>query len=397
MNVWVSPLKLPSDLLGSQQKGAIQRVCLALRHAWLSQQITPQDAVIVACSGGADSLALALAVADLCARYRVSCDAVSVDHGLRAESLHEATRVAALLRSWGVRAVAYHLPPRLWDSSEVTRGAGPEGNARQVRYEVLARCARQWRDQGARRVFICLGHTLDDQAETVLLRLARGSGVGSLRAMSPVVPLSDEGEDIYLLRPMLGLRRSDTRTACQQAGLTPIEDPTNRLDGQWRTHDGQPLRRSAVRHIALPALENALGVDPALSLARTARQAALDDDALTYYANLAYQAHRVHDLQTFATGHGWETPAPTGRSSRDIPGVGSLVFNAKTLTNEPAAIRHRVIHRAAIDAGITAGALNEGHVTAVDELLTNWRGQKAIDLPGGRAVRKATLLYFWSA
>ena len=220
-------------------------------------------AVIVGLSGGADSLALTLTVIDVASRAGIEVVTLTVDHGLRAGSAHEARRVADLAASLGARALV--------ETVRVDGRGGPEASARDARLAALRSLALR---EGAP---VLLGHTMDDQAETVLLRLARGSGPSSLRAIAPV--RRDE-DGVTWLRPLLGLRRADTAGACAQAALTPLEDPTNAIDGPWRAADGSALRRSAVRHSAIPALASALGVDPVPALARTAALCAADDDAL---------------------------------------------------------------------------------------------------------------------
>src|SRR5699024_10892879 len=137
----------------------------------------------------------------------------------------------------------------------------PEAAARTARYAALADAAQ---DAAA----VLLGHTIDDQAETVLLGLGRGSGARSLAGMPAAAGL--------WRRPFLGLRRSDTEACCTALGLGWAEDPTNAPDGPWRRADGGPLRRAAVRHHVLPALEDALGPGVAEALARTAQR--LRDD-----------------------------------------------------------------------------------------------------------------------
>jgi tRNA(Ile)-lysidine synthase len=194
---------------------------------------------------------------------------------------------------------------------------------------------------------VLLGHTLDDQAETVLLGLARGSGGRSLQGMRPTFGV--------FARPLLGVRRDDTVTACRVEGLEFWDDPHN--------HD--PLyTRVRVRDRVLPVLEAELGPGVTEALARTAGQLREDTallDALT--DRLLIDAQREDGLD-----------------------VGLLA-------DAPPALRRRALHRAAIAAGVPASELTRGHVLEVDRLLVAWRGQRWVDLPGPRrAVRREGLL-----
>ena len=336
--------------MGANPRGPLRACSLAVRASLTSfiDEAGAPPALVVGLSGGADSLALALTTIDVAARAGIPVVTVTVDHGLRAGSGEEARRVADLAASLGARAVV--------ETVSVEGPGGPEGSARDARRAALRAVARR---EGAP---ILLGHTMDDQAETVLLRLARGSGPSSLRAIAPI---SRDDDGVTWLRPLLGLRRKDTEQACAQAGLAPLQDPTNDIDGPWRAADGSPLRRSALRHAAIPALASALGVDPVPALARTAALCAADDDALTRWASaLAAPA-------TPGEEHDSETRHP------------SLAVSA--LLGAPRAVRTRALREAARAAGIRA--LSSAHVDALDDLVVAWRGQGPIDLPGGTASR----------
>lgn len=347
----------------------MRRLSLAIKHFCEEQNVTSADALIIACSGGPDSYALALGLADYAHRQNIDCYALSVDHGIRPESCHEAQQVAALLNRWGVRVQTHHFPAQQWHNP--SDSGGPEDHARKLRYQALQLLALTCQRRGYRRVLIALGHTADDQAETVLLRLARGSGVGSLSAIRAIRPCSGS-DSIFLIRPLLDVRRADTHEVCEIAQLPVIHDPSNELDSMWTTSDGRPLLRTAVRHLALPALHQALGGDPTEALARTAQLSALDDEALHHYAERAYNEARDNDETT----------------------PGCLVMNIPALSEHPAAVRLRVIHAAAITMGASQSALNSGHLKNVDRLITHWKGQVELHLPQIRVVRKNTKLYF---
>ena len=295
----------------------------------------PGDLVLAACSGGPDSLALAAALAFVAPRAGLRAGAVTVDHGLQEGSAGRAAAVAAVLSGLGldpVRAVAV----------TVDGAGGPEAAARTARYAALEAAAA---DLGATAVL--LGHTLDDQAETVLLGLARGSGARSLAGMPP--------RRGVFLRPLLGLRRQVTADACAALDLAPWTDPHNA---------DRRFARVRVRLDALPALEAALGPGVAEALARTADQ--LRDDA--------------------------EVLEQIALSERSVD---PRLMSAASLAGLPGAVRTRVLRSAALAAGCPATALTSAHVTRIEELVTDWRGQRWIDLPGGvRATRRSGQVLF---
>ena len=351
-----------SSLVGANPRGSLRACSLAVRACLTSfiDEAGAPPALVVGLSGGADSLALALTTIDVAARAGIPVITVTVDHGLREGSAEEARRVADLAASLGARAVV--------ETVTVDGPGGPEGAARDARRAAL-------RAVGVREgAPILLGHTMDDQAETVLLRLARGSGPSSLRA---IAPLSREADGVTWLRPLLTLRRSDTEGACAQAGLAPVHDPTNDVDGPWRAADGSPLRRSALRHEAIPALASALGVDPVPALARTAALCAEDDDALSDRARELTAAARVAAARVAA--------ARVADDTDPGDGGGPVALAVASLCGAPRAVRTRALREGAQVAGIRA--LSSTHVDAIDDLVVAWRGQGPIHLPGGLAFR----------
>ncbi len=276
-------------------------------------ELTPGRRVEVALSGGADSLAVAACLAFVAPRDGWLAGAVVVDHNLQPGSDEVAARAAEQARGLGLDA----------DVVTVTVGTdgGPEAAARDARLGAL-----RSRDADA----VLLGHTLDDQAETVLLGLGRGSGARSLAGMPAV--------DGIIRRPFLTLRRSETERICTASGLTWWSDP----------HNVDPaFRRSRLRHEALPLLEDVLGGGVAEALARTASQLRADTALLD---SLAAEVSDPYDLPLLAA--------------------------------LPQALRTRVLRRAALEAGADGSELAAIHVRELDRLVTDWHGQTRVELPG---------------
>jgi len=299
------------------------------------------DLVLAACSGGADSLALAAALAHEGPRCGLRAGGVTVDHGLQPGSGDRAREVTRVLTGLGLKPVACL-------RAVVPAGpgnGGPEAAARTARYTALADAAHR---TGA--VAVLLAHSRDDQAESVLLGLARGSGTRSLAGMP-----SRRGP---YRRPLLGVARATLRAACAALDLRPWDDPQN---------EDPAFARVRVRQRALPALEDALGPGITEALARSARQ--LQADAYVLEELAASQAERVRDGDG-----GWQ---------------------AELLAGLPDAIRTRVLRQAAVGAGCPPGALTAGHIDALDALVTSWHGQRWADLPGGvRCQRQRDRLLF---
>ncbi|MDT0165941.1 tRNA lysidine(34) synthetase TilS [Actinotalea sp. AC32] len=319
--------------------------------------------VLVACSGGADSLALAAATAFAAPRAGLRAGAVVVDHGLQPRSDVVAADAGRVCRSLG-------LDPVDVVRVEVGTAGGPEAAARDARYAALDAAARRHAAQA-----VLLGHTLDDQAETVLLGLARGSGARSLAGMP-----ARRGA---LRRPLLDVPRTTTRAACEALGLEPWDDPTNGpadAAGSGAHGPRSPLR-SRVRHEVLPVLESVLGPGVRDALARTAQQLAEDADALDLAArDLLAAAQARHDD---ARDPGTARTGGAGRAT-DL-----AVLDVGVLAGAPAAVRRRALRAALVGAGVPAGALHRSHVLAVDALVTDWRGQGAVALPGGRRAARS--------
>jgi tRNA(Ile)-lysidine synthase len=296
------------------------------------------DLVLVALSGGADSLALAAATAFEAPRAGLVAGAVVVDHGLQPGSARVAEAAAA-------QASALGLAPVVVRRIAVGSDGGPEAAAREARYAALTTVAAE---TGAGAVL--LGHTLDDQAETVLLGLARGSGPTSLQGMDAV-----SGR---WRRPLLAVRREVTRASCADLGLEPWDDPHN---------DDPAFARVRVRTTVLPVLERELGPGVAEALVRTAAQLREDSEALDHFAE--EQAEEVADH------------AEAGIS-----------LDVRSLAANPAALRQRLI-RLAVESEF-ALTLSRAQTLEVARLVTDWHGQGAVSLPGVTVVRTGGALHF---
>lgn len=285
--------------------------------------------VLVACSGGPDSLALAAATAWVAERHGLRAGAVVVDHRLQAGSGEVAERAATHCRALGLN------PVRIAAVAVGADGSGPEAAARTARYAALDAAAD---DLAA--AAILLGHTRDDQAEQVLLGLTRGAGIRSLSGMPTA-----RGR---LRRPLLLVSRADTAASCRELGLTPWHDPHNADDRYPRVRARRLLAELTER------LDPAIGA----ALARTAALARIDADHL--------------DAQAAAA----------------LAGLGEPPWPVLALAALPPAIRGRVWRTGLIAAGAPAGALGLRHTDACDRLLTHWRGQGPVSVPGGLIVRR---------
>ncbi|MBX6356250.1 MAG: tRNA lysidine(34) synthetase TilS [Micromonosporaceae bacterium] len=310
---------------------ALAAVRTAVRRALRQASPQPGDLVLVACSGGADSLALAAATAFVAPRLGLRAGLVSVDHKLQPGSAERADQVVSWAASAGL------VPAEAVSVTVSGYPGGPEAAARAARYEALIAAAHRL---GAFAVL--LGHTRDDQAETVLLALARGAGPRGMAGM----PARRDVAGVALLRPLLDISREQTGQACAAAGLRPWQDP----------HNTDPAyARSRVRATALPALVAALGPGVVANLARSARLIAADVAAL--------------DELTPRVGDG---PLPVAE-----------------LAELPEALRTRTLHRWALALGAPAGSLSHRHVAALDALVVGWHGQGPVYLPGGIQVSRA--------
>ena len=302
----------------------------AVRNAvrsWL-EKYEAGDKVLVAVSGGADSLALAHALIVESKNLAITVIGVTVDHQLQPQSSVQGERVVHQLSQMGITCLIKKV------NVEVKEGL--EASARKARYNALNEVAQQ-----ENVVAIFLGHTQDDQAETVLLGLARGSGTRSLSGMA-------HHNGIYV-RPLLEITRAQTEIFCKEVGLNFWCDPHNQ-DSQFA--------RVRVRKVALPILEKTIGPGISEALARSAQLLRDDADALDHWAK---REELQLDLSDLACAH---------------------------LEQLPRAIRTRILRRAIYAAGAPAGSLSADHVSVVEALICAWNGQGAANLPGGVKVER---------
>jgi len=302
----------------------------AVRNAvrTLLEKYEAGDKVIVAVSGGADSLALAYALSAEAEKVAITVIGVTVDHQLQAASSVQAEKVVAQLSKFGLSCVIKKVTVDIKE--------GLEASARKVRYEALSEVAEK---ENAVAVF--LGHTKDDQAETVLLGLARGSGTRSLSGMA-------HHNGIYV-RPLLEITRNQNEEFCKEVGLDYWNDPHNQ-DSQFT--------RVRVRTEALPVLEKSIGPGISDALARSSHLLRDDADALDHWAK------------------------------REENHLDLLDLDCSHLETLPRAIRTRILRAAIYAAGAPSGSVSAEHVSAVEALISAWNGQGALNLPGGVKVER---------
>lgn len=284
--------------------------------------------VAVAVSGGADSLALAAATAYVAPRLGLRTLGLTVDHGLQPGSGQIARTAADTVAGLGIDEARVL-------TVDVTGPGGTEAAARRARYAAL-RAALPCPD-----ALVLLGHTRDDQAETVLLGLGRGSGARSIAGMRPL--------DAPWARPLLAVPRTVTEAACHRLGLAPWADP----------HNADPrFTRVRLRSEVLPLLEDVLSGGVADALARTAAQLREDGDALDTWA---------------------------AQATDDVVEDGEVDVGA--VAGLPPAVRRRVLRTWLLAGGVPE--LTDAHLRSADDLVGDWHGQGGVWLPGGLVVRRS--------
>lgn len=293
------------------------------------QDLDPGDSIIVAVSGGADSLALAYGLLLEAEPLALQAIAVTVDHQLQEGSAGQAEKVKNQLEEMGYVQVFI-------EKVVVPTDSGLEAGARDVRYQALD---KNFQERQARKIF--LGHTFDDQAETVLLGLARGSGARSLSGMAEI--------NGSYIRPLLALTREITTRACVENNLHFWDDPHN-FDSKFS--------RVKIRREVIPYLEKNLDSGISRALVRTASLLRDDSQALDEWADREAATMSLHDLECDA------------------------------LARLPRAIRTRILRKASLVAGVTPGSLTFEQITAMEALISAWKGQGEVSLSGGVKVAR---------
>jgi tRNA(Ile)-lysidine synthase len=289
------------------------------------KDVSPGDKVLVACSGGSDSLALAWTVQFVAKKSEIFVSALVIDHQLFAESNQVAKDAVAKLKLLGIQEVVIK-------SVEVPKSPdGIEAAAREVRYQALKEFAQEI---AATQIY--LGHTLEDQVETVLMRLTRGSGARSLQGMSE--------RNGFFVRPFLHIPRNAVRESLNLINIKAWEDPMNYSD---------MFLRSKIRNNLLPVLAEVLGVRAFEAIDRTATQIRDDNQALDL---ICQDVMTLNHIETRA--------------------------EVSVLEMQPKAIRSRIIRSMALNAGAPAASLANSHIEAINQLVENWHGQGEVALPG---------------
>jgi tRNA(Ile)-lysidine synthetase-like protein len=296
---------------------------------------------------------------------------VTVDHGLQSGSGDVARRTVDAL-------VARGLPARsIAAQVAADHPGGLEAAAREARYAALATAARE-----AGATTVLTGHTRDDQAETVLLGLLRGSGARSLAGMSPRIRLDTAAGPLTVLRPLLGLTRMQTRDSARAQGLTIWDDPMNTDPRFARVRARTVLRE----------LEESLGQDLGAGLARTADLLREDADHLDAEARVAWEQIRARVPAEAGEPVGGGTPA--GGLAADVAGemTGDEVPAALPLSPLLAlapAVRSRVLRTWLLERGVPASQLTADHVRDVREVAAaSGAGKREASVPGAGTVRR---------
>ncbi len=326
---------------------------------------TNNAAVVVGVSGGADSTALLLALDELIRNDKLHFELVvaHLDHGLRKSSAADARWVTQLAKELGYKLVSGKAQLKTPAGEPV---ANLEQAARLKRYDFLLRTATRNKAE-----VVLTAHTLDDQAETVLLRLLRGSAAEGLSGTLAVRPIK-EGSPVKLARPLVSwARRSDTEECCRILGVEFRVDEMN---------NDETFSRVRIRKQLLPLMES-FNNRIVEALGRTASLLGEDATALSDQAG---------ELLKLATGS--DTNDQTENVETKLPAL-----NVKVLLQAPAAVRRRALRQWLADGRGNLNRLEMSHLLAVEKLLTG-RGGSIVELPGSfRVTRIGQLLQIFNS
>lgn len=330
--------------------------------------------LVVACSGGRDSLALAAVSAKVCASLGLRCGAIIVNHRLQTESDQVAATAAKCCEILGLAPVS------VLDIDVRESGQGTEAAAREARYAAIEQQSHAWNASA-----VLLAHTQNDQAETVLIGLLRSGGLDAVAGM----PATFERGGVRFIRPWLTLTRGDTTGICEDLGLDWWDDPTNG-DAAAQADGGLDMSfplRSRIRQQLIPYISDFAGGDIVARLAQGARLAQMDKRFLD---SLADEAMRQAILPADNAGvkainageqaviSGGEADEPSSQNSKTVTTV--LILRISVLTKQPAPVRLRAIAHALAGAEVPCSSR---HVEAIDALITDWHGQCGVNLPSG--------------
>lgn len=330
--------------------------------------LTPKATVVVAVSGGPDSVALLHVLIALKSSWHLTLHLAHLDHGLRQESAEDAQFVEALAARW-------HIPTTLERCNVAARcareGWSIEDGARRLRYEFLREVAKR---QGAS--VIAFAHTADDQAETVLMRLMRGTGLLGLGAIPMTRPLD---ESVWLVRPLLEVWRREVMAYVKRAHLPYREDTTNR-DSRFV--------RNRIRHELLPLLERDYNPNIKHVLTQLAEQSRWDYAFLQEAAGRQWKrlvkGQPIHARQRQTTSR----PLASRRSQQETQSSTHVSLCIEPLLRQPKALQRQLVRRAIQRVRGDVGQLEFRHWLEVERLLTERPEGTILDLPGGVHVRR---------
>ena len=309
--------------------------------------------VLIACSGGRDSLALTALSAKVCASRGIRCAAIIVNHNLQKDSDKVALNAAKTVAKLGVdESLVFVKSVQVKDDKK-----GEESAARDARYDAIIEVANSISSTA-----VLLAHTANDQAETVLMGLRDSAGLEAVAGMKEVTVR----ENVRFARPLINLTRLETTQICEDLGIEWWDDPTNGdlTPKNVELPKSYPLR-SRIRHTLMPYISQFFASDMTLLLAKGAKFAQDDLDYINSQVDIIEKDAILKD--------------ETLKDNCEVK------IKLAILEKSCASIRRRIIARALTYAGIR---FSSNHIESIDELITNWHGQKQIALPGGYAASR---------